>query len=373
MQTARSDSQSNIVSRKRIAKACDQCNGSRSKCDGERPCKRCSECSIQCTYDRESRRQGRVARSKSKRHAVVTLHSSTPGRDGALEGNRRPDTQFSYTSAADDSYPSAARMDGDYFPTIAGSSSAWFSNGAPYNMPNWLDGDWLRSLDAVGDDARGVSAPRSPLNIPSTASKDVVRQMSARPEAGWTPVSNSSIRTKLRYPVLEPLAPFITHVLSPTLACDLLESYLANISDAVFVPSSPLLLSHIFRKQSLLSQTHPRPCTPALLASMLLVSSHTTEYPFFGTSPSARMRLYHQLLQLTLDLLEGPGQKSKDQHTYDRALSTRVYRTSKFPVETPSTLGRKLTRTPRHSRYKLERSHSSGRLKRALPSGRQTT
>lgn len=164
-------------------------------------------------------------------------------------------------------------------------------------MPNWLDGDWLRSLAAVGDDVRGVNASTTPLNVLPMTSNDVVRQGSVRPEPGWTPISNSSMRTKLRYPVLEPLAPSITHVLSPTLACDLLESYLADISGAVFVPSSPLLLSHIFRQKSILSQTHPLPCSPALLASVLLVSAHTTEYLFFfGTSPSARMRLYHQLL-----------------------------------------------------------------------------
>ncbi|KXL43730.1 hypothetical protein M433DRAFT_390130 [Acidomyces richmondensis BFW] len=80
MQTAVLGSQLNTAPRKRIAKACDQCNGRRAKCDGERPCKSCRECCIHCTYNRESRRQSRVVRAKSKRQAIVPLYASDQAR-----------------------------------------------------------------------------------------------------------------------------------------------------------------------------------------------------------------------------------------------------------------------------------------------------
>lgn len=190
-------------------------------------------------------------------------------------------------------------------------------------MADWLSDPWLQSLG----DRDGQPQPYSihPISSPMKLTDNGTAQQLRSPlPTGWTPESGSSA---LRYPVLEPLVPYITRILSPSLTCGLLESYVADVADGVFVPSSPLLLTHIFRRASLLS-SRPRQCTPALLASMLLVSAHTTEYPFFGSSPSARMKLYQQLLQLTLDLLEGDARYNELHRRRAQALNTRLYRSS---------------------------------------------
>ncbi|RTE80295.1 hypothetical protein BHE90_005257 [Fusarium euwallaceae] len=112
-----------------------------------------------------------------------------------------------------------------------------------------------------------------------------------------------------KYPSLNPLSPYLPGTFSASLVDGLLEAYLADVSDHVPIPSSPLLLSHLFRRCSILSLDKPRCCTPALLASMLLVAAHTTESPFFGFTPNVRSRLCAQLLHLTVRLLNGSMQR----------------------------------------------------------------
>lgn len=156
------------------------------------------------------------------------------------------------------------------------------------------------------------------------------------PTAGNVLGSSPTSTQTLRYPVLEPLVPYIKRNLSLSLACDLLEAYVADTAEGVHSPSSPLLLAHISKRESILSHK-PRKCTPALLASMLLVAAHTTVFPFFDASPTgeltlsalrkaeltlltfvvARDRLQRSLLQLSLALMdklpEARGRRSETQ------------------------------------------------------------
>lgn len=108
----------------------------------------------------------------------------------------------------------------------------------------------------------------------------------------------------LRYPVLRPLLPHISAIIPIGLACDLLELYFASTSSAFMQPMSPYVLGYIFRKRSFLRPHSPRPCSPALLASMLWVAAQTSESAFLTSPPSARGKICQKLLELTVGLLK---------------------------------------------------------------------
>lgn len=107
----------------------------------------------------------------------------------------------------------------------------------------------------------------------------------------------------LKYPVLEPLLPHIVSIIPQSLACDLLDLYFASTSSSHIFPQSPYVVGHVFRKKSILHQTQPRTCSPALLASMLWVAAQTSDAPFLTSPPSARGRVCQKLLELTVNLL----------------------------------------------------------------------
>ncbi|KAI9679308.1 MAG: hypothetical protein M1817_005328 [Caeruleum heppii] len=48
--------------RRRISRACDQCNQLRTKCDGENPCAHCVEFGLCCEYNRERKKRGKASR-----------------------------------------------------------------------------------------------------------------------------------------------------------------------------------------------------------------------------------------------------------------------------------------------------------------------
>lgn len=108
----------------------------------------------------------------------------------------------------------------------------------------------------------------------------------------------------LRYPVLRPLLPLIEGIITPSLACDLLEVYFTSSSSAQLRPSSPHVLGYVFRKKSFLHPTAPRPSNPALLASMLWIAAQTSNASVLSSHPTARGRICRRLLELTVDLLK---------------------------------------------------------------------
>lgn len=48
--------------RRRISRACDQCNQLRTKCDGKHPCAHCVEFGLTCEYQRERKKRGKASR-----------------------------------------------------------------------------------------------------------------------------------------------------------------------------------------------------------------------------------------------------------------------------------------------------------------------
>ncbi|KZM25963.1 DNA binding [Ascochyta rabiei] len=108
----------------------------------------------------------------------------------------------------------------------------------------------------------------------------------------------------LRYPVLEPVVPYLTDILPLSLACDLLELYFESSSSLYMQPVSPYVLGHVFRKNSFLRRDNPRVCSPALLASMLWIGCLTSESPYLASSPLARSQISEKLINLTIGLLK---------------------------------------------------------------------
>ncbi|KAJ9645249.1 hypothetical protein H2199_003255 [Coniosporium tulheliwenetii] len=109
---------------------------------------------------------------------------------------------------------------------------------------------------------------------------------------------------KLRYPVLQPLLPYLGSVVHVSLACDLLDAYFESSSATFMQPASPYVLGYVFRKRSFLRQTSPRVCSPALLASMLFIGAQTSELTLLTSPPSARSKTCRKLLELTVRLLK---------------------------------------------------------------------
>ena len=108
----------------------------------------------------------------------------------------------------------------------------------------------------------------------------------------------------LKYPVLQPLLPYLVSIIPPALACDLLELYFASSSSAQLRPLSPYVLGYVLRKKSILHPIRPRKCSTALLASMLWVSAQTSEAAFLTSPPASRGRVCQKLLELTISLLK---------------------------------------------------------------------
>ena len=58
----RQGSTNGSIVRRRISRACDQCNQLRTKCDGKHPCAHCVEFGLTCEYARERKKRGKASR-----------------------------------------------------------------------------------------------------------------------------------------------------------------------------------------------------------------------------------------------------------------------------------------------------------------------
>ena len=107
-----------------------------------------------------------------------------------------------------------------------------------------------------------------------------------------------------RYPVLKPLFPYIRSFITPSQACSLLELYFTSSFNVRLHPRCHHLHVYLFRKSSILSASNPRPCTPALLASMLWVAAETGGDPeLLAWSPAKRRNVCERLRTLSIQLL----------------------------------------------------------------------
>lgn len=107
----------------------------------------------------------------------------------------------------------------------------------------------------------------------------------------------------LKYPVLQPLMPFLEGYLSRRLAFDLLELYFTSAFSIHVHPVCHHIHCYILRKSSFLSREAPRQSSPALLASMLWVAALDHRAFALSISPHQRKRICQFLCSLTIRLL----------------------------------------------------------------------
>ena len=91
--------------RRRISRACDQCNQLRTRCDGQEPCAHCSEFGISCEYMRERKKRGKTSRKDmAQQDPAASAHSP---REYSSEGPSPSQTHngHEYQSAASQAPP----------------------------------------------------------------------------------------------------------------------------------------------------------------------------------------------------------------------------------------------------------------------------
>ncbi|KAK6385293.1 hypothetical protein LTR65_009219 [Meristemomyces frigidus] len=404
--------------RRRISRACDQCNQLRTKCDGQNPCAHCVEFALSCEYVRERKKRGKASRkdiaaqqagnpngsidgkdysprsgngndsdesvneSKGERERGVKRRRSSsrpppqlpPPRSGSMtsqhlyNGNSGTPSSFEQGGTVTNNaigdhldlgrqqrhmsldhhtpvmglptprMPSAGMHDramgvamGDYGTiddyhrsilhpgaTIAGHN---ILHSGVTAMPNsMIHGG---TVTGYGESPYAVASPGSqqgmggvPFRIgESPLSAGFLGQSPVAGSPGWLSLPSPTAalyphlqhmppNQVLRYPVLRPLLAHISAIIPIGLACDLLDLYFSSTSSAFMQPQSPYILAYLFRKRSFLRPHNPRPCSPALLASMLWVAAQTSESAFLTSPPSARGKICQKLLELTVGLLK---------------------------------------------------------------------
>ena len=323
--------------RRRISRACDQCNQLRTKCDGKQPCAHCTENGLSCEYARAHKKRGRAPKKELEPNddlaypTTQNAPTSAPGRPSAP----RKYSNNSFTGAADGmmdnsipsnntptsatfgpdpnnpfyaSYDHATNLPMGTNGQIHSMDQAMVpqltqSRGMEFTVPPGLDGMGGTNVQGfgfpLGDDYSVAFMGKAPMVespdwLALTSPMYIAETLTNQPRPPDT----------LRYPVLRPLLPQIETIMPQALACDLLEQYFMSSTSAYLRPSNPYIIGHIFRKKSILHATDPRPCTPALLASMLWTAAQTSDAGFLTTQLDARGRICQRLLELTISMLK---------------------------------------------------------------------
>ncbi|KAI1811750.1 fungal-specific transcription factor domain-containing protein [Poronia punctata] len=87
--------------RRRISRACDQCNQLRTKCDGQHPCAHCIEFGLGCEYIRERKKRGKASRKDLAQQAAAQA-AATSGPDGQKSPGNNEDNGSSNESRTED-------------------------------------------------------------------------------------------------------------------------------------------------------------------------------------------------------------------------------------------------------------------------------
>jgi hypothetical protein len=350
--------------RRRISRACDQCNQLRTKCDGQHPCAHCIEFGLGCEYARERKKRGKASRKDLAAQAAARAAETSMGQkpDGTVSNDNQltPGPEQRHTSSEangkepkqsrherkstigdasdmesqahggvdDDRMESATPLDMNGFSSIAQGYErpdlgAPIMDGRPYgqnsghNMSTYPDLQYpMQASSPSNYQANGGfrlgNSPMTGYPIGPGATPPGWGLSFSSPPGGQfgAPVAQANFEqngqnqmSHLRYPVLEPLLPHLGNIIPISLACDLLDLYFSSSSSAQMHPMSPYVLGFVFRKRAFLHPTKPRRCQPALLASMLWVAAQTSDASFLTSVPSARSKTCQKLLELAVGLL----------------------------------------------------------------------
>jgi hypothetical protein len=79
--------------RRRISRACDQCNQLRTKCDGQSPCAHCVEFGLGCEYIRERKKRGKASRKDLAQQAAAAAANGQKSPTGQSSDERTSPTE----------------------------------------------------------------------------------------------------------------------------------------------------------------------------------------------------------------------------------------------------------------------------------------
>lgn len=287
--------------------ACDSCHARRVRCDRAFPCSRCLRSEIRCEFTRELRKRGRIARSKqtgpkhtnkttdkqaadpSSNTDVATPPQEKNGSPTTSAHHRSPVTNMTVASApsiderrgpgpevnATEDWLLATHLSSDGYELLGGGSS--WGGGLPRVLDVW------NGVELTGDNASTPPVSKSgPL--PQTP-------------------GSSSAASSLKYPVLQPLVPYLEPSIPRKLVFDLLELYFTSAFSTHMHPVCHHIHCYVLRKSSFLTCNTPRPSSPALLASMLWVAALDDRAFALSISPPQRKKICQFLCALTIRLL----------------------------------------------------------------------
>ena len=154
------------------------------------------------------------------------------------------------------------------------------------------------------DHGKNHSSPFSPItqspsHITSSMELEGIRLHSSA--SGRT--RSDPLTTGCRYQCLQTILPHLRGIISPPVACDLLDVYFTEPGSSFFHCTSPYVLTHVFRKKSVLHPTSPRKISPALLSTILWCAAQTADIPSFRNEPGARRRICDPLYALSTTLI----------------------------------------------------------------------
>ncbi|KKK17259.1 hypothetical protein ARAM_001835 [Aspergillus rambellii] len=320
--------------------ACDSCHSRRVRCDRAFPCSRCLRSDTHCEFTRERRKRGRIARSK------VTESSQAKHPEGPDSFScQSPDARFSAPAAGkkvevlpppppppppapaplppvhNDSPPSTFHPGSPATNGLTGSGASLDGRRSqaadPARKPGpggSLTEEWLAGTQVspgsyevgegpfprVFDVWNGVE-----LAAYSASASQASRATGTGPASGAFPAPppHPPPPLALKYPVLQPLMPFVEASLPRKLVFDLLDLYFTSAFSTHMHPVCHHIHGYVLRKASFLSKDVPRPSSPALLASMLWVAALDDRAFSLPISPPQRKRICQFLCALTIRLL----------------------------------------------------------------------
>ncbi|KAK1071837.1 hypothetical protein LTR74_002937 [Friedmanniomyces endolithicus] len=88
--------------RRRISRACDQCNQLRTKCDGQHPCAHCVEFALACEYVRERKKRGKASRKDIAAQQAASHSGTGDGKGSSPKSTNDNDSDDSYNDAKEE-------------------------------------------------------------------------------------------------------------------------------------------------------------------------------------------------------------------------------------------------------------------------------
>ncbi|KAJ6093602.1 hypothetical protein N7486_008891 [Penicillium sp. IBT 16267x] len=303
--------------------ACDSCHTRRVRCDRAFPCSRCLRSDTHCEFTRERRKRGRIARSKNETGAAASTSASNYTRresNGDQKVLMQPALSPMLQSSPESSFQPRSPMTNE--PSLSAPSVDAPHPAADGHRPsraapegNNTTEEWLSAAHLSPDSYEllgGVNGGDGPLprlldvwNPVDLAGHPPHPLQGQSMPAPIVPGLNygSSSRSGLKYPVLEPVMPFLGSNLPRRLVGDLLELYFTSAFSTHMHPVCHHIHCYVLRKASFLSTDHPRPSSPALLASMLWVAAVDDRAFSLSISPLQRRKICQFLCALTIRLL----------------------------------------------------------------------